>query len=271
VSVETPVKTVDRLVRILDSFSPERSAWSLADLSAHLELPKSTLHRFLTSLEAHGILRRDPQDRQWRFGYRPFIWGSLAAESTDLRRLARPTMRDLVTATGETAILTVYRERDVICIERVETTRPVRLTLDVGARRSPHAGANSKALMAYLPHSEIQAIIHERGLPRLCTNTITDPDALLVELARIRERGYAESREETDFGAWGVATPIHDVSGVLVAAIGIAGPLSRLTNDRQVRDVALSRQAAQRISTLLSAGMGLPAESAPEPTAPQRR
>jgi IclR family KDG regulon transcriptional repressor len=241
-------------VKILDCFSPERPAWSLAELSAYLGLPKSTLHRFLVSLESHGILRRDAGDKQWRLGYRLSIWGGLAAQSTGLRHLARPIMRDLVAATGETAILTVYRDHEVICIEKVETSHSVRMTLDVGTRRPPHAGASSKVLMAYLPDEEIQAVIEDRGLPHLCRNTITGPDELKAELIRIRELGYAESCEETDPGAWGVATPIRDQSGSVVAAIGIAGPSSRFTDELRQRYVTLCRQAARRISALLGGG-----------------
>ena len=251
------VKTVDRLVRILESFSSEQPAWSLADLSAHLGLPKSTLHRFLVSLESHSILRRDSGDRRWRLGYRLFIWGSLAAENTGLRRIARPVMRDLMTATGETVILTVYHEHEVICVGKVETSHPVRMTFTVGTRRSPHAGASSKVLMAYLAEEEVQTIIRDRGLPKLCANTITDPDELAAELAKIRERGYAESHEETDLGAWGVATPIHGLAGEVVAAIGVAGPRSRFTDELVQQYVTLCRQAAQRISTLLSTGVEL--------------
>jgi IclR family KDG regulon transcriptional repressor len=249
------VKTVDRVVNILDCFSPERPIWSLSELSAHLGLPKSTLHRFLVSLERHGILRRDASDRRWRLGYRLFVWGSLAAEGTGLRHIARPVMRQLVDATEETAILTVYHNQQVICIEKVETSHSVRLTLDVGTRRFPHAGASSKILMAYLPDEEIQAIIQDKGLPKLCTNTITEPDELAAELARIRDRGYAESFEETDVGAWGVATPIRGWGGEIVAAIGVAGPSTRFTDGLAQQYVALCRQAARQISTLLSTGI----------------
>ena len=249
----TPVKTVDRLVRVLDCFSRERPAWSLAELSRQLGIPKSTLHRFLTAMEAHGILRCDPRDRRWRLGYRLLIWGSLARDSLDLRHIARPVMDGLVAATGETAILTVYQSREVVCIEKVEADRPVRMTLDVGMRRLPHAGASSKVLMAYLPEEEVQAIIRDQGLPPLCVNTITDPDRLREELARIREQGYAESHEETDLGAWGVATPIFDEGGRVVAAIGVAGPRSRYTEQRAREFVALCRQAARRISALIGA------------------
>jgi DNA-binding IclR family transcriptional regulator len=247
------VKTVDRLVRVLDCFSVERPTWSLTEFSAYLGLPKSTLHRFLASLESHGILRRDPSDKRWRLGYRLVTWGELAAESTGLRHIALPIMRDLMTATGETAVLTVYQDQEVVCIEKVETSHPVRLTLDVGTRRPPHAGASSKILMAYLPEEEIQAIIHDNGLPKVCTNTITDPEQLAAELATIRARGYAESLEETDPGAWGVATPISGGNGGIVAAIGIVGPSLRFADGLAQQYVALCRDAARRISMLLGA------------------
>jgi IclR family acetate operon transcriptional repressor len=255
VNKSSPVKTVDRLVAILDCFSPGQQTWSLAELSAHLALPKSTLHRFLASLESHGILRRDPGDLRWRLGYRLFVWGSLAVESTGLRHVAGPALRDLVAATQETAVLTIYHDQEVVCIEKVETSHPVRVALKVGTRHPPHAGASSKALMAHLPKEEIQRIISDKGLLKLCANTITDPGELWDELERVRQQGYAESHEETDPGAWGIATPIHDRNGSVIAAVGIAAPSSRFSPERLEQDVALCRQAAQRISTLLNTGV----------------
>ena len=252
----TSVKTLDRLVAVLDCFTRERPAWSLSDLSRELGIPKSTLHRFLNALAEHGILRNDPRDRRWRLGYRLLIWGSLAGDGLDLRHLARPILDELVAQTGETAILTAYDNHEVVCIEKVETDHPVRMTLQVGTRRPPHAGASSKVLMAYLPEEEIQAIIRGRGLPQLCVNTITDPEALREELARIRSQGYAESHEETDLGAWGVATPIFDQDGRVVAAIGVAGPRSRYTPERAREFVRLCCDAANRISSLLGATVG---------------
>jgi len=251
----SPVKTVDRLVKVLDCFSSQRPTWSLAELSLHLHLPKSTLHRFLCGLESHDVLRRDPADKRWRLGYRLFVWGNLAAESTGLRHVARPFMHDLVVATGETALLTVYRDQEVICIDKVETSQAVRLTLDLGLRNPPHAGASSKVLMAYLPDDEIRAIIRDRGLPRLCANTITRPDELLLELTRIRQQGYAVSREETDLSAWGVAAPIYGWKDCeVVAAIGIAGPTSRF-GDNVVRHYAeMCCRAAERVSAALRTG-----------------
>ncbi len=93
--------------------------------------------------------------------------------------------------------------------------------MEIGTQRAAHAGAAAKVLLAYLPEAEVMEIVREKGLPRLCTNTITDVDELMKELARIRERGYADSLEETDPGAWGVSTPIRDWRGKVIAAIGL--------------------------------------------------
>ncbi len=243
------VRTIDRLVHILNYFTGDKTTWSLSELSVRLELPKSTLHRFLVGLERHDIMRRD-ENGKWLLGHQLFIWGSLAVESTGLCQVAAPVMRELAERTGETVLLTEYRNGDVICIEKIETTHSVRLAMNAGAVRAPHAGASSKILLAYLPAAEVEQVIRTRGLPWLCTNTITDPAALRAELTQIRERGYAESYEETDIGAWGIATPIRNWRGEVVAGLGIAGPVIRYSEQQMGRYVRFCQDAAARISVL---------------------
>jgi DNA-binding IclR family transcriptional regulator len=255
----SPVKTINRLVRVLECFSLERPMWTLAELSAQLDMPKSTLHHLLLSLKAHGMLRRDANDKRWRLGYRLFAWGSLAVESTDLHVIAYPVLQELVAATGESAMLTMYQDGEVLCLDKVETTQPVRMTMTVGSRRPAHAGSSSKVLMAYLPEDKIEAIIRERGLPRLCVNTITTREALLMEIDCIRQQGFARSCEETDLSAWSIAAPIFGWrEEQVVAAIGIAGPTSRYDEKLMQKDSAACREAADRISRQLCSSSGLP-------------
>ena len=248
------VTTIDRLVHILDYFAQGHTSVSLAELSEHLDLPKSTLHRFLVSLESHSILRRDANEKKWHPGYHLIVWGSVAAENTTIRDIAKPFMCDLVKASGEMAILTVYHDHEVICIDMCETSHPVRLKMKVGTQRAAHAGASSKILIAYLPEEEVMEIVKQQGLPKLCTNTITDVNALKEELAHIRDQGYADSLEETDPGAWGVATPIRDWKGQVVGAIGLAGPTLRYSKTNVKQYAALCREYADRISAKLSTG-----------------
>ncbi|HMD88704.1 MAG TPA: IclR family transcriptional regulator [Anaerolineaceae bacterium] len=247
------VKTIDRFVEILDFFAQGHEAVSLTELSDHLNLPKSTLHRFLTGLESHGIVRRDPNDKKWRLGYHLFVWGLAAAESTTLREVAKPFMTELVVTSGETVILTVYQDHEVLCIDMIETSHTLRLKMEIGAQRAAHAGASSKVLIAYLSDDEVMAIVKEKGLPKLCTNTITDVNELKAELARIRALGYADSLEETDPGAWGVATPIRDWKGQVVGAIGLAGPTMRYSSEKIKQYATLCAEYAEKISAALGA------------------
>ncbi len=245
------VRTIDRIVTVLDCFTREQPAWSLAELSVRLGTPKSTLHRFLIGLETHGIVRRDGQDRRWRLGYHLVVWGSCAAESTSLRDVTRPAICRLMEASGETAILTVYQNGEVICLDVCESPHAVQLRLAVGMRRPAHAGASAKVLLAYRPEEEIEAVIRTSGLPRLCEQTITEGRALQQDLACIVAQGYAISLEETDPGAWGVATPVFDERGQVVAAIGLAGPTLRYSPDKVEQWVALCREAARDVGRML--------------------
>lgn len=244
------VSTLDNVVRILECFSPDCTEWSLADLTSHLDVPKSSLHRYLLAMEHHGILRRD-QNRSWHLGFRLFLWGNMVSELSSLRHIAGPYLNHLVSITRESAFLTIYDQQEVVCIDKVESTQAVRLTLSVGKRRMPHAGAASKIIMAYLPDEEIQSILHRQGLPKICKNTITDPQELQDELAQIRERGYAFSVEESDEGAWGLATPIFDGEGKTWAAISVAAPVSRFSEAQRGRCMELCILASQEISSLL--------------------
>jgi IclR family KDG regulon transcriptional repressor len=246
------VKTIDRFVEILDYFAQGHEVVSLTELSEYLNLPKSTLHRFLIGLESHGIVRRDANDKKWRLGYHLIVWGLAAAESTTLREIAKPFMTELVAASGETAILTVYHDHEVLCIDMNETSHTLRLKMEIGAQRAAHAGASSKVLIAYLPEDEVMAIVKEKGLPKLCTNTITNVDELKAELARIRARGYADSLEETDPGAWGTATPIRDWKGQVVGAIGVAGPTMRYSSEKVKQYATMCGEYAEKISAALS-------------------
>src|ERR671937_737475 len=170
----------------------------------------------------------------------------------DLRQVALPVLRRLARETDETALLTVPssdRERSV-CLERVESSQPLRLSVEPGRRLPLHAGASQKALLAFLGEEEIERVT-AGSLEQLCRATFTDAKQLHANLAEIRQRGWAISFEETNVGVWGVAVPLLDERGMAVAALGLAGPSARLSLDEVVdhlehlRDVAVVTGAAK--------------------------
>jgi len=245
------VKSLDNIVAILDCFTFEKPEWSLAEISRHLGVPKPSVHRYLVAMEHFGMLHR-VNDGAWRLGHRLFVWGQTVTHISNLRDIARPHMRSLVEATHETALLTIYDNQQIICIDKIESERPVRMNALVGSCHPIHAGASSKILTASLPAQEIDALIRYQGLPQLSTNTITDEASLLQELQAIRSQGYAISHEETDQEAWGVAVPVRDRSGVVIAGIGIAGPVSRYSRELEEEYIALCLHASRMISAALN-------------------
>ena len=226
------VRTVNRICEILNCFTPERPALTLTEISNRLVLPRSTMHRLLTALESQGLLARAPGGRDYVLGYQLMRWGWLAQSGLDLRNEALPVLRELANSTGETTILSVRDGYDAICVEKVDSSRPVRLAMRAGQHLYLHAGASAKVLWAFLPDAEITEILSCIPMERLQSNTITDRLALRAELAAIRERGYATSFEETDSGAMGIAAPVFDHTGAVIAGVGMAAPMARVTLDR---------------------------------------
>jgi IclR family transcriptional regulator, acetate operon repressor len=264
-------QVLERTFGILEVFTEARPEWSTTQVARELDLPVPTAHRILTALKRLGYVCQDEETRRFRLGAAALSLGERARTLAELRPVAIGPLRQLSAATGETALLTVLspaRDRSV-CLERVETSQPLRLSVQPGRQLPLHAGASQKALLAFMPAGEIDALIAQ-PLERFCTNTITTGPALRRELRAIRARGWASSYEETNVGAWGIAVPALSSADV-VFAVGIAGPSARLTEDLVRRDIGLTHEAATAIAEAL--GLSTPpvtvtdARIGPEPRA----
>jgi DNA-binding IclR family transcriptional regulator len=263
-------QVLERTFSILELFDEEHPEWSTTEVARRLGLPIPTAHRILAALKRHGYVSQHEETKRFRLGVAALQLGDRAREVVDLRSVALPALRRLSQEADETALLTVLapgHDRGM-CLERVETAQPLRLSVQPGRQLPLHAGASQKALLAYLPPEEIERVI-EAGLEHLCHATITDPQLLRRELATIRRRGWASSYEETNVGVWGVAVPLLSPRGV-ICAVGIAGPSPRLTHERVRGDVDRVHAAAVRIAGAL--GLDVPPLSGTRTsiTAPRR-
>ncbi len=226
-------QVLDRTFAILELFDEERPEWTATDVARALELPVPTAHRILIALARRGYVSQHQETKRFRLGIAALQLGDRARAVVDLRSVAMPALRRLSRDTGETALLTVLTPRKDrgVCLERVETPQPLRLSVTPGRQLPLHAGASQKILMAYMDEAALERAL-ARPLEHLCHNTISDPGLLREELARIRRVGWASSFEETNLGVWGLAVPILDARDGLVCAIGIAGPSARLAQER---------------------------------------
>jgi len=250
------LQVLERTFSILEAFQETRPEWSASEIARALDLPVPTVHRLLVALRQLGYVFQDQRTKRFRLGPSALRLGSQARAVADLRTVAIEPLRRLSRELGETALLTgVSSDRSgSICLERVESPHPLRLSVEPGRLLPLHAGASQKALLAFMSHDEAERAIAGR-LARLCHSTITDKRRLRQDLDLIRRRGYATSLEETNAGVWGVAVPVTSGTDV-VCALGIAGPSARLSDELVRRSVRRTHAAASDVAQSL--GCSLP-------------
>jgi IclR family acetate operon transcriptional repressor len=243
---------LDRTFAILDLFDEERPEWTGTEIARALELPVPTTHRILMALKQRGYVSQHEETKRFRLGVGALHLGDRAHAAVDLRSLSLPVLKRLSRETGETALLTVVAPGGSrgVCLERVETAQPLRLSVQPGRRVPLHAGASQKALLAFLPPDAVERVLSQ-PLERLCEHTIVDPQELRAEIARTRARGWADSNEETNLGVRGIAIPVLSERGTVVCAIGIAGPSARLDDARVASQFPTVVSAAAEISSAL--------------------
>jgi len=252
-SVPAGPKVLEKTLRVLDLFTVEHPSWSVSEVARELEMPTATTHRIIRALEGRSYLTRI--DSRYRLGFAAVDLGRRAMASVDLRSRLAPVLRSLSRATGETVLLNVYDETNhgSLCIDRIEATHDLRLTIQIGRVTPIHAGASAKALLAFLDEPIIAEALAQ-PMEKLAPGTITDTGELRKDLERIRRRGWASSYEENNAGAWGLAAPVL-VNGRPVASVGLAAPAARYSKSA-VRDLARLVLAAARDGEAQLGGSG---------------
>jgi len=221
----------------------------VAELSRQLGFSKSNTHRLLQTLVALGYA----DTSEGRYWLTPKIWrlGVNVIERLDVRSLALVPIRSLADETHETVHLAILEGNEVTYLEKIDSPQPIRAYTRVGGRAPAYCVATGKAMLAFQSEACIASIANT--LEKHTANTTVDPAGLAAELAKIREQGYAINLGEWRTGVGGVAAPIFGAHGDVVAAVGISGPVERLTENEIVKFASLVCSAAKTISTSLGA------------------
>jgi DNA-binding IclR family transcriptional regulator len=226
------IAAVERALDVLLLFG-RTSAQSLGvtEIAAELDLPKAAVHRILTSLRSRDLIAFEPTARRYLLGAAAVALGRAYLAKLDVRALAAGELAALSKHTGETATLSV-RNGDVrIYVDQALPQREVRMEVSIGNSYPLHAGASSKAFLAYLSPVDLAAYIKRSGLAALTDRTLTDRTKLARDLAGVRKRGFASSAGERQSGAASVAAPIFDHDGRVVAVVSVCGPAERFKGD----------------------------------------
>ena len=253
VSPRYRIQAIERAVSILNAFSMDDPELGVTELADRLGLHKSTVHRFMVNLDAAGLVERNARTGRYRLGLHVFELGALVMQQMNLWDEALPFLEGLVHDTGETGHLAVLDGGEAIYIERVEARRALRVPSSIGRGYPAHATNLGNVLLADLSRERVEAIIAERGLAAYTAHTITDPAELEADLELIRRRGYAVDNEEYDEGLRCIWAPVRDHSGHVVAALGIGGPVTRITPERVEELGGLVMTAGRGLSRRLGA------------------
>lgn len=224
---ENYLSSVKNALRILNSFTMEEPEKKITDISTELGLNKSTVSRTMATLASEGFVYKDPETKKYRLGLSILTLSGILNSNMDVYRESQPILNQLVEQIGETAHISIFDHLDVVYLQKVECTHPVRFLTHVGKRNPPYCTSSGKVLMAFSGDHIVDAII-DNGLVQYTKNTITDPDELRQHLEEIRKKGYAYSIEEFSEGVVTIAAPVYDYTGKVIAALSIVGPKQRI-------------------------------------------
>ncbi len=244
------IESVDKALSILECFSDSVPELSLKELSEKTGLYKSRILRLCGTLMAHGFLIR-LENSLYRLGPKLMMLGKVYERSNSLISIARPILRELASITGESAKLFVIQGTKRICLVREKGTYPLSYHVEEGESFELYAGAGGKALLANTSKEFRDQVLGEKVLQRLTPTTIVERSRLEEEFAAIRERGYASSSGEVFTEVAGMAAPVFDHENIVCAALTIAGPVQRFTEDRREEMLESLLTSARRLSQML--------------------
>jgi DNA-binding IclR family transcriptional regulator len=239
---------LEKALSVLEAVSDQPQAVGLPDLAARLGLPRQTVHRVLGQLEALRLVIRDRSRERYSVGPRLSKLAFVILRSLNQSAPIGLILQDLVDDIGETCNVGVLDDLDYVFLQRIECRWPLRLYQEVGTRIAAHTVSGGKVLLAYLDPGLSRRLLKAHKLKAATSQTLTSVTDLEAEFACIRAAGFALNNQERLEGIVGVAAPIFDPDGNVLAAVGMQGPLPRLTIKACERHAPRLQQTAERIA-----------------------
>ena len=206
---------------------------SLDELATRLEVHKTTVLRLLRTLADEHFVHRDAQHR-YHLGAQLFELSSRGLDQREVRSIAAPHLLAFNRAHGHTTHLSELVGSEIVYIDKLESHDHVRMASRVGLRGPVHSTAAGKVLLADLPPAAAAQVLDGADLSARTPNTIIDRDAYLDELARVREQGWAQDREENEPSINCIGAPVRGAAGTVVAAVSVSVPSIVATYDQLI-------------------------------------
>lgn len=245
------MRVVDRTLQLLEALSADAYGVGVTKLAEQLRDAPSTVHRLLTVLVRHRLVVQNIDSKRYRLGPGVLRLGEAYLRQNPLISVAQPHLADLRSRTSESVFLTEYVNGEAICVATAESPRPLRFFMRVGQRMPYHAAASARAILAFRPQEEAKELLRDEALQRFTETTPTTIDAVLAELGRVRQDGYAACDEEMEVGVTALSVPIRNAAGEAIASLSIVAPEHRLAGALREAAVKGLLQQASNISAAL--------------------
>lgn len=251
-SAEGPagIASVNHAIAVLKALPADGAPMGVNELARRTGLHKSTVSRLLATMERHQFVQRAAEDRRVMLGIGLVALVSPLVSNLDMVRIGKPIMSALATETGETTILGLWNGREAVMVELVIGPRAVVHVAWPGKTVPAHTTAIGKVFLACLPEGATAGAM-TGTLQRFTQRTLTDPAALADDLALCRARGYAVNDQENELESCGVAAPVRDFRGNVVAALSLAVPKHRFDSNSQEALAGRVVAEARKMSTQL--------------------
>lgn len=245
---------VDRALSILEAISEGSAGLTNASLARRLGIPKSSASSILHVLQERGYVCRFPENGRYKLGFKVLTLGRKLLETSVIRDLALPLMRELVDRVDLTCHLAVLGHHEAVHFEKIVARRYFKQdqTRSIGERVPLHSSSVGKALLAWQSSPALNEYLPAAGLPKSSPRAITDPANLVSKLEEVRRQGYAFDDQECRLGWRCVGAPIFDQWGSTRVAICLTGTLAELDDSKLAPTAAAVKETAQRISRRLA-------------------
>jgi IclR family transcriptional regulator, KDG regulon repressor len=223
-SVDDPSnnRSLLRALRLLTSFGFEKRDMGLTELAKMSGLSKATVYRLASTLVLCRFLAYDDVSKRYSLGPTLFELGSMVSASFSIRKIAAPYLDRLYAKLGKVVFLAILQDGELLYIDkREDMTSAVRFSTEVGRRRPPHFGMLGQVLMAFLSDTEVDKLLKASPLLPLTHKSITDPMLFKRKLEKIRQEGFAVDEGEVTDITSGIAVPVRDFTGKVIAALGV--------------------------------------------------
>jgi len=251
------LKTVDKAIRILDAFSHTRPELSIGELSKELDIHKSIVSRLVSSLCQGRLLEQDPITRKVRVGVGAFRLGSVFANREHVVRRLLPFLGTLTARTDQSTHAMILDGALGLVAATVDSPNALRVITRVGEHRHLHATSAGKILLAFSPPPLLKAVAASPGLLGLTPQTITEVEVLERQLEEIQSSRLAWNIGESQPGVGGIAAPVLDDGGNIVAAIATVFPMNVAGETEQQAFAKETLVISERISELFRSDGGL--------------